>query len=59
MASAENISYDSIWPLYVVGVKKVLAEESKLKPSLTRERKKLNSRTEEGIYFLPGTNIFA
>ena len=35
------------------------AAESKLRPSLTRERKKLNSQKNGSIVFLPGTIFFA
>ena len=55
IASAENTSDGSIWPC--TWVCEVSAAESELGPSLTRERKKLNSQNK-GRHYFPTGDIF-
>ena len=57
ITSAENTS--DVFFCLSAWVRKVLAAEPKLRPSLTRERKKLNSQKNGSTIFLPGTIFFA
>ena len=52
IALAENTSESSIWFLYESV--QMSTAESKLRPSLTRERKKLNSQKNRKHYFTTG-----